>query len=198
MSAVMTKTIGDITIEIHSDEHCNIEDVLCDEPVIIYRDGRHNNILFDNSKTINNMSFDMVKAIDNDDIEDICSILDYDCEILIDGRVKIANGDRPRYFKNVNNAISYVLRDSGIPTDIIIKRVHDRYYTYYMVYSSGELGKYAGCSPAVPPIETFRYYLDGDVYGYIIKKDDEEIESVWGFIGDVSDCMNSAIHTIGG
>jgi len=34
-------------------------------------------------------------------------------------------------------------------------------------------------------IQTFSYYVNGDVYGYVIKKDDKEVEdgSCWGFYG---------------
>lgn len=33
-------------------------------------------------------------------------------------------------------------------------------------------------------VQTFSDYLSGAVYGYIVEKDDAEVESCWGFIGD--------------
>lgn len=33
-------------------------------------------------------------------------------------------------------------------------------------------------------VKTFSDYLSGAVYGYVVEKDDEEIDSCWGFIGD--------------
>lgn len=44
-----------------------------------------------------------------------------------------------------------------------------------------------------------RYYnalLQGEVYGYIVEKDGEEVESVWGFIGDMDDCLKEAMSVV--
>jgi len=32
-------------------------------------------------------------------------------------------------------------------------------------------------------VQTFSDYLSGNVYGYVVQKDDEEIESCWGYVG---------------
>ena len=36
----------------------------------------------------------------------------------------------------------------------------------------------------VGEVETYNQYLTGDVYGYSIEVDDEEVESCWGFFGE--------------
>lgn len=40
-------------------------------------------------------------------------------------------------------------------------------------------------------VETYNQYLTGDVYGFVISKDDEHIDSCWGFYGQ-NDCLNEA------
>jgi len=43
-------------------------------------------------------------------------------------------------------------------------------------------------------VEIYDKYISGDVYGYIIKKGEEEVESCWGFSGD--DALKDARNTI--
>lgn len=33
-------------------------------------------------------------------------------------------------------------------------------------------------------VSTYGDYLSGNVYGYVVEKDDDEIDSCWGFVGD--------------
>lgn len=40
-------------------------------------------------------------------------------------------------------------------------------------------------------VKTLDQWLQGDVYGYVVKKDDEEIDSCWGFYGQ-EDCIEEA------
>ena len=40
-------------------------------------------------------------------------------------------------------------------------------------------------------VETYNQYLAGDVYGYVVRRDNEPIDSCWGFYGQ-SDCLNEA------
>lgn len=40
-------------------------------------------------------------------------------------------------------------------------------------------------------IETYNQYLSGDVYGYAVSKDGQEIDSCWGYYGQ-DDCLNEA------
>jgi hypothetical protein len=46
-------------------------------------------------------------------------------------------------------------------------------------------------------VETYDSYLRGEAYGFIVKdKKDEEIESCWGFLGDMKYCIDEAKSTI--
>jgi len=47
-------------------------------------------------------------------------------------------------------------------------------------------------------VETFDQMLTGEVYGYVIKKDDKTEESCWGFYGDVKYCIDEAKGMAGG
>ncbi len=38
---------------------------------------------------------------------------------------------------------------------------------------------------------TYDYYLRGDCYGYIIEKDGEEVDSCWGYLGDLREVIKS-------
>jgi hypothetical protein len=46
-------------------------------------------------------------------------------------------------------------------------------------------------------VEEYDQYLQGDVWGYVIKKDDEEIDSCWGFYGleYAKECAKEAVPT---
>ena len=42
-------------------------------------------------------------------------------------------------------------------------------------------------------VDTYGDYLSGNVYGYVVEKGDDEIDSCWGFIGDYDDyCLEEA------
>jgi len=38
-------------------------------------------------------------------------------------------------------------------------------------------------------VDTYGDYLSGNVYGYVVEMDDDEIDSCWGFIGDYDGCV---------
>jgi len=42
-------------------------------------------------------------------------------------------------------------------------------------------------------VETYDYYLRGEVYGYVIASpDDDNLDSCWGFVGDIAYCIEAA------
>jgi len=42
-------------------------------------------------------------------------------------------------------------------------------------------------------VQTFSDYVSGAVYGYVVEKDNEEVDSCWGFIGDYeTNCLIEA------
>lgn len=42
-------------------------------------------------------------------------------------------------------------------------------------------------------VGTYSDYLSGNVYGYVVEKGDDEIDSCWGFVGDYDDyCLKEA------
>lgn len=46
-------------------------------------------------------------------------------------------------------------------------------------------------------VDTYGDYLSGNVYGYVVEKGDDEIDSCWGFIGDYDDyCLEEARASI--
>lgn len=61
--------------------------------------------------------------------------------------------------------------------------------TGFVLVSKGEFddNEDKGKKAAESLIETWNYYLSGQVYGYIVKKDDKELDSCWGFYGNIDD-----------
>ena len=45
-------------------------------------------------------------------------------------------------------------------------------------------------------VETYDQYLRGNVYGYVIEKDGDHIDSCWGYFGDDKYCKDDAKHVV--
>jgi hypothetical protein len=46
-------------------------------------------------------------------------------------------------------------------------------------------------------VTTYSDYISGNVYGYVVEKDDEEVDSCWGFIGDYEGyCLDEARSSV--
>jgi hypothetical protein len=47
-------------------------------------------------------------------------------------------------------------------------------------------------------VKTYDHYLTGNCYGFVVEKDDEEISSCWGFLGDYDGyCLEEAKASVG-
>lgn len=196
---VEKKQVGRFEVVLWHDEYMNWQDVLCDEPILVfskYRGGTH--VLFDNSKTVS-QDFDVLSCVEDGDWMEAIWQVDglADVETLEDGRVRVDSEwfKRPRYFKTLESAAKRtVLESCGLDLeDVQVQRFSTQDAEVYMAWSKSELDKYAGIKDAKAPLETVRYFLDGDVYGFTIEDADGDVlDSCGGYIGDWQDVMAEA------
>lgn len=66
----------------------------------------------------------------------------------------------------------------------------------YQIDTDEYFGKEGAKKALNSVIETFNHWLYGEVYGYVIKFGGEEIDSCWGFYGDINDPISSAKEEI--
>ena len=196
---VETRQVGRFEVALWLDEHTNWQDVLFDEPILVfskYRGGNH--VLFDNSKTVA-QDFDFLSCVESGDwLEAIWEVDGIaDVETLEDGRVRVDSGcfKGPRYFKTLESAAKRTILEScGLDLeDVQVHRFSTQDAEVYVAWSKSDLDKYAGIKDASAPLERVRYFLDGDVYGFTIEDADGDVlDSCGGFVGDVSEAMAEA------
>ena len=194
--AVDTKQVGRFTVNIWTDNDLDLDWALGGGPVLVFSTGRHgDHVLFDGSKTLGH-DFDLYKCVEDADWLETCCSLDgrADFDVLEDGRIRLDSGyfARPRYFKSEKSAIYCLAREvSGLDLeDVKVERLSTQDAEVYIAWSQKELDRYAGIKDAHAPLETVRYFLDGEVYGFSVEDEDgDAIESCGGFIGDVDHCM---------
>jgi len=196
METIETKQVGRFDVEVFADWDFDWDFALGDEPILVFSKHRGRfDVLFDESKQVP-QAFDVLASAEDADWTETIWHVDglADVETLEDGRVHVDSEyfQRPRYFKTLESAAKRTVEESiGLDLeDVKVQRFSTRDAEVYVVWSQSELDKYAGIKNASAPLETVRYFMDGDVYGFCIRDADGDVlESCGGFIGDWEDCM---------
>jgi hypothetical protein len=155
-------------------------------------------VLFDESKQVPQACDVLACVEDADWLEAIWQADELaDVETLEDGRVRVDSEyfQRPRYFKTLESAAKRTIEESiGLDLeDVKVQRFSTQDAEVYIAWSQSELDRYAGIKDAKSPLKTVRYFLDGDVYGFLVKDADGDVlESCGGFIGDLWDILSEA------
>ena len=199
MYTLEEKQVGRYTVEVYADVDLDLDFALGDEPLLIFSKYRgRSDVLFDESKQVP-QDFDVLSCAEDEGWLEAVRQADglADVETLEDGRVKVESEyfQRPRYFKTLESASKRtVLESCGLDLeDVKVERFSTQDAEVYVAWSQKELDLYAGIKDARAPLETVRYFLDGDVYGFTVKDADGDVlESCGGFIGDSLDVLKEA------
>lgn len=200
MYTLETTEVGRFTIKLHPDDIFNSwEDVLCDEPVLIFTRDRYGrtDVQFDGTKTVQESMLDVLRLADESGWTDVLDEQDAEWRWTDGGRLRVDSSSLAsvRYFKDAESAVRSIFR-ADFDAELSDFRLHQfgtREGWTYAVYSQSELDKYAGIKDAKAPLETVRAYLDGEVYGWTVEDaDGDAIESCWGYIGDARDVLAEA------
>lgn len=200
MYTLETKRVGRFTVNLHPDDHCRTwEDVLCDEPILIFtRDRQGTRVQFDGTKTVQVYMLDVLRLADDSySWTDVLDEQDADWRWTDGGRLRVDSSSLKsvRYFKDAESAVRSNFR-ADFGADLSDFRLHQfgtRDGWTYAAWRQSELDNYAGVKDAKAPIETVQAYLDGDVYGWTVEDaDGDTIESCWGYIGDAEDVLAEA------
>lgn len=209
------ETVGRYTVTIYYDDLHELADAVNDEPVLIFGRGRgHDWEVLDQSKR-NFPSMDVMRAIEEKDTDEILSLLTdmsySDWGQTEDGRIwadhadwqHARNRNGRRYFKTKESAAAAMfLAEHGHPlADLKVEQFGGQSSTFYLCYWQPELDAYAGCKSATSCLKSCQSIVDGDVYGFRITgpaeddeddEDGDDLDSCWGFIGDMSYCLDEA------
>jgi len=197
MYTLEEKIVGRFTVNLHHDEDVTAwDEVLCDEPIIIFTRDRwgRSNVQHDGTKAVQESMLDVLRLADESSWESVLDELDADYRYTDSGTLRVDSSSLKtvRYFKDAESAVRSVFR-ADFDAEFSDFRLHQfctRDGWTYAVYSQSELDKYAGVKDAKAPVETIQSYLDGDVYGWTVEDaDGDGIESCWGYIGDSAYCM---------
>lgn len=199
MYTLETTEVGRFTVKLHPDDHYRTwEDVLCDEPFLIFTRDRHGTrVQFDGTKTIQVYMLDVLRLADESGWTDVLDEMDADWRWTDGGRLRVDSSSLAsvRYFKDAESAVRSIFR-ADFDAELSDFRLHQfctRDGWTYAVYSQSELDKYAGIKDAKTPLETIQAYLDGEVYGWTVEDaDGDAVESCFGYIGDARDVLAEA------
>ena len=194
------KSVGRFTVKLHPDEVFNSwEDVLCDEPVLIFaRDRGLDHVQFDGTETVRESMLGILRlAEESYSWTDILDEMDADWTWTDAGRLRVDSSSLSsvRYFKDAESAVRSIFRaDYGLDLrDFRLERFDTQRDVFFMVWNQRELDGYAGTKDAKAPVETVRAYLDGEVYGWTVEDADGDVlDSCWGYIGDASYPLSEA------
>jgi hypothetical protein len=204
------ETVGRFTVTIYYDTHRELADAVNYEPVLIFGRERGSNWkILDQSKR-NFPPMDILRAIAEDDTDEMLGHLTdmrySDWGQADSGRFWAEHSDwihdrnhSRRYYKT-KDAMAAALFEAehGHPlADLKVEQFGDYRSTFYLCFWQSELDAYAGCKNATSCLASCQAIIDGDVYGFeITAPDDEdmgdELDSCWGFIGDMNDCLEVA------
>lgn len=194
-----TKRVGRFTATLEADDTFNTwEDVLCDEPILIFTRDRHGTrVQHDGTKTVQVYMLDVLRLADESGWTDVLDEQDAQWRWTDGGRLRVDSSSLKsvRYFKDAASAVRSIFRaDYGKElTDFRLHQFCTRDGWTYAVYSQSELDKYRGVKDAKAPLETVQAYLDGEVYGWTVEDaDGDAIESCWGYIGGSRDVLAEA------
>lgn len=193
MYTLETKEVGRFTVKLHPDDNCRTwEDVLCDEPILVFTRERYGRtyVQHDGTKAVSESMLDVFHLMeDASEWTDVLDELDADYRWTENGSLCVDSSSLSsvRYFKDAESAVRSIFRaDHGKELkDFRLERFDTRDSEFYLVWYQHELDRYAGTKDATFPRETVRAYLDGEVYGWSVEDADGDVlESCWGYIGD--------------
>lgn len=207
--------VGRYTVTIYYDDMHELADAVNDEPVLIFgRDRGHDWQVLDQSKR-NFPSKDTMRAIEQKDTDELLNLLT-DMRYADWGQTDTGRfwADHPDWIhgRNHNGRRYYKTKDAmaaalfeaehGHPlADLKVEQFGDYSSTFYLCFWQSELDTYAGGKNAPSCLKDCQSIVDGEVYGYRITgpaeddeddEDGDELESCWGFIGDMSYCLDEA------
>jgi hypothetical protein len=196
---VLTEQYGEVTIEIDHDHDCfsRIQDVVNDEPVMIVRSQRLNNEVIVNQMK-QKFDFYELLALAKDGLEEYLEEAVYSVDVNKQNKSVTINHSswmKPRRFKNMENAAKAVFKhDYDLDLkDLKFVELNSQYETLWCFWLQSEFDEWSGTKNSKPSIETFNYYLKGDIYHYkILDKDGKELEAMGGYIGSVDDVLAEA------
>jgi hypothetical protein len=200
MYTLEEKRVGRFTVKLHPDDTFNAwEDVLCDEPVMVFtRDRFRTSVLHDGTKDVTESIADVLRLADDSySWTDVLDEMDADWTYTETGTLRVDSSSLKsvRYFKDAESAVRSIFRaDYGKELkDFRLERFSTRYAEFYLAWYQPELDHYAGTKDARAPIETVRAYLDGEIYGWTVEDADGDVfDSCWGYIGDASYPLSEA------
>jgi hypothetical protein len=208
---VHTETVGRFTVRIEYDDSHDLGDAINDEPVLIFsRDRGSCRQHYDQSKR-NFPTMDVMRAVCEQDTDEMLSLLT-DMRYSDHGKTDAGkfwadhpdwssyrNGNGRRYYKTKDSmAAALFLAETGYSlADLKVQSFRSRVYQggddYYLAFWQSELDAYAGNKNAVSCLESCQAIVDGDVYGFAIEDaDGNDLDSVWGFIGEMDYCLTEA------
>lgn len=200
MQALETHKRGEFVIEIHHDSDCSYDLAIGDAPIVLVTIGFGTFHEWNKDKRVSVPTREIIQALDSCNLQDLCDACGHDYEVLPDGRVAVEfrYEARKRYYKHENSAYAGIVRYEEIG-DVMVKQYRvDGRERVYAVSSAKALADWSGNKDCdLSGFAEIQSYLDGDVYGYVIKRangdDINEIgESVWGFIGDSEYALSEA------
>jgi hypothetical protein len=192
-----TKRVGRFTVTLESDDTFNTwEDVLCDEPVLVFTRDHWGRTWtqFDGTKDVSESMLDVLRLADESGWTDVLDAQDADWTYTDSGTLRVDSSSLKsvRYFRDAESAVRSIFRaDYGKELrDFRLERFDTRDDTFFCAWFQPEMDRYAGIKDAKSPRETVRAYLDGEVYGWTVSNADGDVlESCFGYIGDARDVL---------
>jgi hypothetical protein len=206
------ETVGRYTVTIYFDTHHELADAVNDEPAMIFGRERGGNWQVLSQSKRKSPSMDILRAIEEKATHELLNLLTdmrySDWGQADSGRFwadhpdwqTARNHSGRRYYKT-KDAMAAALFEAehGHPlADLKVEQFGDYRSTFYLCFWQSELDAYAGCKNAVSCRESCQSIVDGDVYGFRITgpaaddEDGDELDSCWGFIGDMNYCLSEA------
>lgn len=201
---VHEETIGDYLIQIHADTDAQnpFEDWDCEPPLAVYSAGNRGIQEYGEVNTVPTLSREQIKA----NIPAICSLLDAKSLLRASDRLNERYSDSAvdqinyvieRHINDLGNsdrleALCELYNIAGIPA--VCGSVHGYSqgdYAEVLAVATPEFQEMCGNGADFDWIESlkgsvqlFEDWAFGNVYGYTVTKDGEDVDSCWGFFGD--------------
>ena len=182
------------TIELHYDDTgLELSDVLSDEPCAVISIDNYGRgyTIHDKCKARAVELPAVIRAVYDDDVDALAFCFGLELRTT-DKRFGFEDDDLHwHWYKSEARLFDGILDHTGNAT-MHVQQLSTQRDTYYFVWYQDDLDAYAGCTDAKPMISTVQALLDGEVYGYVIKNGDVDVDSCWGFVGDSEYCLSQA------
>ena len=188
-------------IELHWDnDGRGFDDYMFDEPCAIVYSGGYGrmNILYDNcGRSL--PDYGVLRAVRDSDANALADEFGFERR---DTEKRFGFEDDGlvwHWYKTEEKLFAGILKYTGNET-MRVDELSSQRDVYFFVWYQDELDKYAGLKNAMPMVETCQNILDGEIYGYVIVKDNDYDglghDSCWGFIGDSDGCIREAKRVV--